>query len=489
MNSKLFMSNKILILPIIVFTVFVLLNLTKEPIPGGDEVFFASIAHYQLDRNEFSNSEKPFTAQLSPPGKFSLLIMHPPFYLWLIAITTHFFGFNIYTVRLTSFLIGLLLLFFFFSILKKITNNGILVLAVLFLFAVDVFFIRSSRFGRPDILTIFFITLSLLFYIKTLLEEDNTKNYFLAGLFSGFSFMTHLALGLIPLVLINLHFILTKRFKRSGFNKLLFLIMPALVFFIVWLTFIVLPIWLHNSGNFKDTLSIFAGRISGKKDFYFVLRTTIFYIYLSLLFFVLFFLRNKNGIKSFLILAYLFIYPYIILIGTLWYSALLTSLACLTFVCLIKEGGKYKILFLVFLAIAIGCNITSQRRIIKKRTPFSYQNYSEQVAAYLPTGAKVLMGPLDPDPYFWLASHRKDLRLEVSSGVIPDKNLTGDRAMEAIKTADYIILGHLKEKKYSDYLKFLVSYAENYSQSSVSLSGKFGYPWEQVIFNMKRTTD
>lgn len=300
--------------------------------------------------------------------------------------------------------------------------------------------------------------------------------------------MTHLALGLIPLVLTNLHFLLTKRFKRLGFNKLLFLIMPALIFFIVWLTFIVLPLWLHNSGLFKDTLSIFSQRISGNKDFYLALKTSIFYIYLSLFFFVFFFLKNKNGIKSFLLLAYLFIYPYIFLIWNSFYLVLLTSLACLTFVYLIKESGKYKILFIVFLAIAIGCNITSQMRIIKKRKLFSYENYSKQVADYLPTGAKVFMGPLDPDPYFWLASHRKDLRLGVSFAVIP-KDLTEDRAREAIKTADYIILGHLKDNKYSDYsdyLKFLVSYAESHSQSSVSLNGKIGYPWEQVIFKMKR---
>ncbi len=487
------MSNKILILPIvvIVYTVFVLLSLTKEPPVHFDEVAFANNAHYAFDRNEFSEASRPFSGQLPAPGKVTL-IMNPPAYLWLLAIATHCFGLNIYTVRLTSFLIGILLLFSFFFILRKIINNDILLLSVLFLLAVDRDFIRASRFGRSDILTVFFITLALLFYIKTL-EEDNIKDYFLTGLFSGLSFMTHLALGLLPLVLTNLHFLLTNKLKKAVFRKSLFLIMPALIFFVLWIVSFILPAFLHNPGLFKNTLSVFtqrsaavkgvflthlSGLIGGGRAYYYVR----FYIYICLLFPLAILLRNKTGIRLFLILVYLFIYSFMLFIGSHWYTVLLTPLTCLAFVYLIKEKGKYQKLLIAFLVIVISCNIACQERIIRnnRHQPYSYENYSKRLSNYLPMGAKVLVFDLFPDPYFYFASYRKDLKLEFLYNFGMDR----DRKKEVIKTADYIIVGgNLAAKKDSPDREFLISYALSHSQSIVSLDERGALV---AIFNMKK---
>jgi len=465
-----FISNKILIAIIIfiVYSTFVLLNLTKEPSVGGDELSFANIAH-SLDKNEFNKLPGIFSRHIAPSEKV-LLIMYPPIYPWIIAITTHFFGFNIYTLRLTSFAIGLLLLFFFFLILRKIITNDILTMSVLLLFAVDQAFIRSSRYGRPDILTAFFITLSLLFYIKTL-EEDNNKNYFLTGLFCGLSFMTHLALGLIPLMLTTLHFLLTKRFRRSGFKKLLFLIMPALIFFILWLIFVVLPLFLHNPGLFKNTVMVFKDKALRNKNYYAnwieFIKADISYIYLILLFPLILSLRNKNGIKSFLLLAYLFVYPYLLSIQSTWYAVWFTPIGCLVLLYLIREKNRYRQFFIVLVTIIISCGVVTQLRFAREQRGYSYENYSKRVSGYLPIGANVLILDIYPDPYIYLAAYRKDLKLE------------WDRK-DAIKNADYVIAGSslndMMEGRDED-----VSYALSHSQSYVPIN-----EWEYVIFKMKK---
>lgn len=221
MKSKLFSAKALILITIfVIYSAFALISLTKEPYVFKAEVGFANNAHYFLDKDKFSEPSKPFSGQLSAPENL-LFVIHPSAYYWLLAVTTHFFGFNIYTIRLTSFFIGLLLLFLFFSILKRIIKKESLALAILFLLAVDQAFVRSSRLGRPEILLTLFMALSFLFYIKTF-EDNKNIDYILSGFFSGLALMTHISSGLIPLTVINLHFLFTNRFKRAGFKNLIF---------------------------------------------------------------------------------------------------------------------------------------------------------------------------------------------------------------------------------------------------------------------------
>ena len=62
MKSNLFIT-KILSLVIIfaVYTVFVLISLTKDPLVFKDEVSFNNTAHYLLDKDKFSEPSKPFS--------------------------------------------------------------------------------------------------------------------------------------------------------------------------------------------------------------------------------------------------------------------------------------------------------------------------------------------------------------------------------------------------------------------------------------------
>jgi hypothetical protein len=495
MKSNLFIT-KILSLVIIfaVYTVFVLISLTKDPLVFKDEVSFNNTAHYLLDKDKFSEPSKPFSGQLSAPEKL-LLVTHLPAYQWLIAVTTHLFGFNIYSIRLTSFFIGLLLLLLFYVIFKKIMNNNTLTLSILFLLAVDQAFISSSRIGRPEILLVFFMSLSFLFYIKTF-KDDYSRNYILAGLFSGFSLMTHISSGLIPLAATNLHFLLTGRFKKLGFKRLSFLIIPALIFLILWLIFRVLPLFLDNSGLFKDTLLFLLHRpLSNGRDLYSVLKSfkggriayeqVRFYVYIILFLPVSFFLRNKNGIKSFLLLTYVFIYLYLLLIGTRWYAVLFTPIASLAFAFLIREKDKYQKLYIVLLVLVISASIATQLRIIRKSGHNSYENYAKHLSCYLPLSAKVLIVDVYPDPYFYFASDRKDLRLEYSHASFNGMIGVGDRVAEAIRTADYIIIGQtiqdIMGNKYYEKYGFLIPFLLRNSESHVTLEDQ-----ELVIFNMKK---
>jgi len=109
------------------------------------------------------------------------------------------------------------------------------------------------------------------------------------------------------------------------------------------------------------------------------------------------------------------------------------------------------------------------------------------MANFLPLGAKVFIVDAYPDPYFYFAANREDLRLEYSHTSVTGVIGLNDRSDEVIKTADYVIIGQyikdILENKYYEKYKLVIPYMLANSASYVSVKDA-----ELVIFDMRKIT-
>jgi len=454
----------ILFLILTVFSILTLISLTKFPTVFGDEVEIANMAYELVNPSAFSDTV--FSSQLPPPGGY-FGISYPPLYFWILAISLKLFGFSIYTLRATSFFIGFMTLISLFVLLKKLLNSDKLALLAVFLMAIDYSFIRASRFGQTHILAASFFAFTILYYIKTFKDPQN-KNFLLAGLFSGFCFLSHLIVGFIAPFLTIAHYIITARFRKIGFKKLALLMLFPVIFFILFFAFKIAPFFINNPDAFNHAVSHYTdNKLSTHGAFHFIsvlegftlhvaYEKAIFYIYLIMFFFLLFVYKNKTGIKSFFIFSYLFMYPYIIAMHSHFYAVFFTVIACFAFIFILKEKVKLKPLIVALFVIVVISNLLSQGRIIKKHHKHSYAKHSEAIASNLPKNSKVLLLRLDPEPYFYLAQHRKDLRLE--RGQFMD--IENARLKSSLKDANlivvnkYIYKNYIKINKKKDYSKY-----------------------------------
>lgn len=457
-SLKLSQTQRLLVIFIFtLYTFFVFFTLAKYPTVFYDETAFNNTAHCISNSKECSST--PFSAHLSAPEKL-YMVGYVPNYFWLMAFITKIFGFNIYAIRITSYCIGFITLLIFFFMLRRILKENNIVILCLLLFAVDHAFISSSKFGRPDILAVCFSTAAILFYLKSYLENESKINFLFSGILYACAFMTHIPLGFYPLGLTAVHFIIAQRYKKYGLKALLFLLGPTVVFFFLWLIICIIPQIIKQPDLVHKIIGFYSHRTNmNLHDLWGVFKwfsghlgneLAVFYIYAFLWLAVLICLKNKFGPKWFLVLISIFMYPYLIRYGNLFYASLMTTVACITLGYLASEESRYRKTVIAFIIIAICCNIGRQGRIIKKTLHYSYEEFSQEISNYLHPEAKVLIYSASLDPYFYLTAKRKDLRLEYDrfSDVYDHTNIE-PYFRESVANADYIVtsLLHASLKK------------------------------------------
>ncbi|MFH1202700.1 MAG: glycosyltransferase family 39 protein [Candidatus Omnitrophota bacterium] len=453
-NLKLTQTQRLLIVLIFaLYTFFVFFTLAKYPTPFYDETAFNNTAHCIANSKECSST--PFSAHLSAPEKL-YLVGYVPLYFWLMAFITKIFGFSIYTIRITSYCIGIITLLIFFFMLRKLLKENNIVIVCLLLFAVDKAFISSSKFGRPDILAVCFSTAAILFYLKSYLENESKINFLFCGILYACAFMTHIPLGFYPLCLTVVHFMIVRRYKKYGFKTLLFLLGPTAAFFFSWLIIFIIPQIIKQPGLVNEIIGLYTYRADMHLHALWTVfkwfsghlgnELAVFYIYAFLWLAVLVCLKNKFGQKWFFFLITIFMYPYLIRYGNLFYASLMTTVASITFGYLASKESRYRKTIIAFIIIVICCNIVRQGRIIKKTLHYSYEEFSQRISNYLHRDAKVLIYSASLNPYFYLAVKRKDLRLEYDRfSDLYDHTHIAPYFRESVANADYIVTSLLHE--------------------------------------------
>jgi len=176
---------------------------------------------------------------------------HPPLYIWLTALLYKLFTINEFTSRFFSALFSSLCLVLTYLLIKKFFNRKSALISIPFLGSIYLFNFYSRQ-GQLDIAYIFFITLSIYFYLEFL--NGGKKRYILIfGASIGFALMTKIIVGFFAIITIFIFLLIELVRKNVKFKEVLSqiatLTLTGLILSLPWHIFM---LKIHN-GNFINT--------------------------------------------------------------------------------------------------------------------------------------------------------------------------------------------------------------------------------------------
>lgn len=188
----------IIIIPLIIFIILgTSLVFTNKPVT--DEAWVASSAVNLVREGHMRNTNYITYGDWGPP------LFSPLYFLYEILVIK-IFGAGLFAIRFLSLFWGLVGLVAIIFLLKKITNNKIIIFLSLLLISTDIFFLKSSSMARPDIISASLTLTALAFYLN-LREKKFILAVFLSNLFIFLSGATHLngILGFFALVFLIIY--------------------------------------------------------------------------------------------------------------------------------------------------------------------------------------------------------------------------------------------------------------------------------------------
>ncbi|MDO8638129.1 MAG: glycosyltransferase family 39 protein [Candidatus Daviesbacteria bacterium] len=152
MKRILFYSGILLIsiLPLIIS--FNLLYLKDPPIWPDEPVFYDMAKNLTTNNSLATRIYVGTTSDVKNTG-----LGYPPLYFYTLSFFTDTFGSDIEMVRNLSLIFGIFCLVTFFFLVIIIFENKYLALLGTIILSLDIFFARSSRTGRMEISTFFFM--------------------------------------------------------------------------------------------------------------------------------------------------------------------------------------------------------------------------------------------------------------------------------------------------------------------------------------------
>ena len=234
-------------LPFLLLSFFVIVrfyNLGFKEIQMWDEALYAvrakAIYYFNcwLDQTDYAEG-----------GLYSS--SHPPLYIWLTALLYKLFTINEFTSRFFSALFSSLCLFLTYLLIKKFFNRKSALISIPFLGSIYLFNFYSRQ-GQLDIAYIFFITLSIYFYLEFL--NGGKKRYILiSGISFGFALMTKIIVGFFAIITIFIFLFIELVRKNVKFKEVLSqiatLTLTGLILSLHWHIFM---LKIH-AGNFINT--------------------------------------------------------------------------------------------------------------------------------------------------------------------------------------------------------------------------------------------
>jgi 4-amino-4-deoxy-L-arabinose transferase-like glycosyltransferase len=234
-------------LPFLLLSFFVIVrfyNLGFKEIQMWDEALYAvrakAIYYFNcwLDQTDYAEG-----------GLYSS--SHPPLYIWLTALLYKLFTINEFTSRFFSALFSSLCLVLTYLLIKKFFNRKSALISIPFLGSIYLFNFYSRQ-GQLDIAYIFFITLSIYFYLEFL--NGGKKRYILiSGVSFGFALMTKIIVGFFAIITIFIFLFIELVRKNVKFKEVLSqiatLTLTGLILSLPWHIFM---LKIH-AGNFINT--------------------------------------------------------------------------------------------------------------------------------------------------------------------------------------------------------------------------------------------
>lgn len=162
---------------------------------------------------------------------------HPPLWSLLTLGCITLFGENIISLRLVSFISGLLLIFIVYLLGLKILKNKIAALLAVFFFSFDCISLTQARIGMLGALALLFMMLAFLIFLPIILDKEKPKKttFLTTGIFLGLALSTKLSsLSMVVIIyfLVFICMLKNKNERRELFlNSVIFLgFVPAIIY-------------------------------------------------------------------------------------------------------------------------------------------------------------------------------------------------------------------------------------------------------------------
>jgi 4-amino-4-deoxy-L-arabinose transferase-like glycosyltransferase len=218
---------------LLLFLLFHLLTLTSSSLPSFEEVFQASIS------KSFAETGKLIPGACKETWNAKEDVLNGPVLPLLGSFTFKLFGFGVLQFRIIGFVFGILLILSITLLLRFFISYQKWIIIVVILLFLDPVINHSFDYINADLISIFFLLISLLILIKAQKQEWNYQ-FLLSGLFAAISILTTPMSGIF---LIIIFFVLLFQLEGEELKK-------ALIQLSLWLFPIVILYgsWISWSG-------------------------------------------------------------------------------------------------------------------------------------------------------------------------------------------------------------------------------------------------
>lgn len=425
------------------YLVFTLPLLTKDLNIFPDEVSFTNTAHSIADPDDFGKNH--FEKRLVRIRDATDSTFYGPVYFASLAAVVKIFGPNIYTVRLFSVLLGAVCLFLLINIIRVTTKNPLAALAAGILLAVNIDFLRMSRMGRMEIMVLMMSLLAYRIYFSSYESRLNRRDFFV-GILMTLGLFTHFVNGAAACIVIILHLLLFSGNKQRVQKAAAMTILP-ISFFVMWLIYINLINNELSTQGFtvlaNSKLSELHGlpihMLTKMRDLITradtALLTHLTYLSYFVIFFIVIFLPKKNAPTKLWLINFIFVFALATWGNSFFYLALIAPAALILMAYLPKTIAG-RLITAVILLLLLPLGFVQQISLLNFYADFSYKDFSRQISECITEdNAKVLLGSLSPDPYFYLVSNRKNLKFVYQRFHDPDSK----DFYSALTKADYLV--------------------------------------------------
>ncbi|WP_019849194.1 glycosyltransferase family 39 protein [Desulfitobacterium sp. PCE1] len=189
-----------------------LIILTRFPFVHSDETWLSGLSRNIMETKNYAVTETFFDLYPRNPHAIKSL------FHTLQILSIKLMGYEILTIRLLSFLFGLLTLIWFYKLCNTLFNSKKWAFISTLFLSMDIQFVYASHFARQEIILLFIMLFSLNYFLSNFLSMKPIHHLFL-GMIIGLSIGVHPNSFIICLVIVFLylfHIVFTKKLKLSG---------------------------------------------------------------------------------------------------------------------------------------------------------------------------------------------------------------------------------------------------------------------------------
>ncbi len=197
-----------------------LVILTRFPFVHSDETWLSGLSRNIMETKNYAVTETFF--DLYPRNPHAIKSLFHTLQILFIKLM----GYEIFTIRLLSFLLGLLTLLWFYKLCHTLFHSRKWAFMAMLLLALDIQFVYASHFARQEIILLFIMLFSLNYFLSNLLNMKTT-HHLLLGMIIGLSIGVHPNSFIICLVIVFLYIFHIAFTKKLTIFELLTFALPV----------------------------------------------------------------------------------------------------------------------------------------------------------------------------------------------------------------------------------------------------------------------